>query len=214
MRFLIVGLRRPGQEAPRVAGPECAARGRSRGQPRPTSATSRTCRSTSYDARAGLHRRTSRRSALLTYLLEQRQARAGGEAAAGPSDDARHRRARSARTRATAPSATPPTTTASSRTTCACATSIAVGRARARSIAAACSTATAPRAWCAIRAWRDRGAGVLPDLGSHLLDTARFWFGDIGDDFRVVSVEPLREPRARPRRDRLATAQAAGSSSR
>jgi len=36
-------------------------------------------------------------------------------------------------------------------------------------------------------AWRDRGAGVLPDLGSHLLDTARFWFGDLGDDFRVVS---------------------------
>ena len=27
--------------------------------------------------------------------------------------------------------------------------------------------------------WRDQGAGVLPDLGSHLLDTARFWFGDI-----------------------------------
>ena len=27
--------------------------------------------------------------------------------------------------------------------------------------------------------WRDRGAGVLPDLGSHLLDTAMFWFGDI-----------------------------------
>jgi predicted dehydrogenase len=37
-------------------------------------------------------------------------------------------------------------------------------------------------------AWRDQGAGVLPDLGSHLLDTARFWFGDIGDDFRLVSV--------------------------
>ncbi len=35
--------------------------------------------------------------------------------------------------------------------------------------------------------WRDSGAGVLPDLGSHLLDTARFWFGDIGDRFRVVS---------------------------
>ena len=32
-------------------------------------------------------------------------------------------------------------------------------------------------------AWRDQGAGVLPDLGSHLLDTARFWFGDLGDDF-------------------------------
>ncbi|HEY4256787.1 MAG TPA: Gfo/Idh/MocA family oxidoreductase [Candidatus Udaeobacter sp.] len=37
-------------------------------------------------------------------------------------------------------------------------------------------------------AWRDQGAGVLPDLGSHLLDTARFWFGDLGEDFRVSSV--------------------------
>jgi predicted dehydrogenase len=36
--------------------------------------------------------------------------------------------------------------------------------------------------------WRDKGAGVLPDLGSHLLDTCRFWFGDIGDDFRVSAV--------------------------
>ena len=53
-------------------------------------------------------------------------------------------------------------------------------------------------------AWRDQGAGVLPDLGSHLLDTARFWFGDLGDDFRVVSAQLLREPRARPCRDRLA----------
>ena len=35
--------------------------------------------------------------------------------------------------------------------------------------------------------WRDRGAGVLPDLGSHLLDTAKFWFGELGGDFRVVS---------------------------
>ncbi|RMD60589.1 MAG: gfo/Idh/MocA family oxidoreductase [Alphaproteobacteria bacterium] len=25
--------------------------------------------------------------------------------------------------------------------------------------------------------WRDRGAGVLPDLGSHLLDTVLFWLG-------------------------------------
>jgi predicted dehydrogenase len=37
-------------------------------------------------------------------------------------------------------------------------------------------------------AWRDQGAGVLPDLGSHLLDTARFWFGDITDLFEIISV--------------------------
>jgi len=36
-------------------------------------------------------------------------------------------------------------------------------------------------------AWRDTEAGVLPDLGSHLLDTARFWFGPLAEDFRVVS---------------------------
>src|SRR5262245_33321475 len=36
-------------------------------------------------------------------------------------------------------------------------------------------------------AWRDRGTGVLPDLGSHLLDTCRFWFGDVADSFAFVS---------------------------
>jgi scyllo-inositol 2-dehydrogenase (NADP+) len=36
-------------------------------------------------------------------------------------------------------------------------------------------------------AWRDQGAGVLPDLGSHLLDTARFWFGKLAEDFAIVS---------------------------
>ena len=36
-------------------------------------------------------------------------------------------------------------------------------------------------------AWRDQGAGVLPDLGSHLLDTLKFWFGEIGEGFEVVS---------------------------
>lgn len=35
--------------------------------------------------------------------------------------------------------------------------------------------------------WRDQGAGVLSDLGSHLLDTARFWFGELGDDFTMIS---------------------------
>ncbi|MFO1098095.1 MAG: Gfo/Idh/MocA family oxidoreductase [Xanthobacteraceae bacterium] len=35
-------------------------------------------------------------------------------------------------------------------------------------------------------AWRDQGAGVLPDLGSHLLDTCRFWFGDIDHDFHLT----------------------------
>ena len=35
--------------------------------------------------------------------------------------------------------------------------------------------------------WRDKGAGVLPDLGSHLLDTARFWFGDVGEDFSIIT---------------------------
>ena len=36
-------------------------------------------------------------------------------------------------------------------------------------------------------AWRDTGPGVLPDLGSHLLDTARFWFGNLTEDFHVTS---------------------------
>lgn len=36
-------------------------------------------------------------------------------------------------------------------------------------------------------AWRDQGAGVLPDLGSHLLDTALFWFGRPAVPFEVSS---------------------------
>ena len=35
--------------------------------------------------------------------------------------------------------------------------------------------------------WRDKGAGVLPDLGSHLLDTCRFWFGDKIHNFQLNS---------------------------
>jgi len=34
-------------------------------------------------------------------------------------------------------------------------------------------------------AWRDQEAGVLPDLGSHLLDTCRFWFGHSERNFTV-----------------------------
>lgn len=36
-------------------------------------------------------------------------------------------------------------------------------------------------------AWRDQGAGVLPDLGSHLLDTALFWLGKPVEGFRIHS---------------------------
>jgi scyllo-inositol 2-dehydrogenase (NADP+) len=36
-------------------------------------------------------------------------------------------------------------------------------------------------------AWRDRGAGVLPDLGSHLLDTALYWLGRPAAGFRIHS---------------------------
>jgi len=35
--------------------------------------------------------------------------------------------------------------------------------------------------------WRDQGAGVLPDLGSHLLDTTRFWFGKLDEQFSILS---------------------------
>jgi scyllo-inositol 2-dehydrogenase (NADP+) len=37
--------------------------------------------------------------------------------------------------------------------------------------------------------WRDRGAGVLPDLGSHLLDTALFWFGTLEAPFAVWAAD-------------------------
>lgn len=36
-------------------------------------------------------------------------------------------------------------------------------------------------------AWRDQGAGVLPDLGSHLLDTVLYWFGEPTAPFEVWS---------------------------
>lgn len=33
--------------------------------------------------------------------------------------------------------------------------------------------------------WRDKGLGVIPDLGSHLLDTMVFWFPEREFDFRI-----------------------------
>ena len=36
-------------------------------------------------------------------------------------------------------------------------------------------------------AWRDQGAGALPDLGSHLLDTVLFWFGRPSVPFQMYS---------------------------
>jgi scyllo-inositol 2-dehydrogenase (NADP+) len=38
-------------------------------------------------------------------------------------------------------------------------------------------------------AWRDQGDGVLPDLGSHLLDTVLFWFGEIAAPLTVWSAD-------------------------
>ncbi len=37
--------------------------------------------------------------------------------------------------------------------------------------------------------WRDRGAGVLTDLGSHLLDTILFVFGGLPDDLKIWSAQ-------------------------
>lgn len=36
--------------------------------------------------------------------------------------------------------------------------------------------------------WRDKGSGVLSDLGSHLLDTCRFWFGPELGEFNLTAV--------------------------
>ncbi|MEE2821223.1 MAG: Gfo/Idh/MocA family oxidoreductase [Pseudomonadota bacterium] len=35
--------------------------------------------------------------------------------------------------------------------------------------------------------WRDAGSGVLHDLGSHILDTCHYWFGDIQGNFQLIS---------------------------
>jgi scyllo-inositol 2-dehydrogenase (NADP+) len=34
--------------------------------------------------------------------------------------------------------------------------------------------------------WRDQGSGVLPDLGSHLLDTMEFWLGERRTEFSLT----------------------------
>ncbi len=38
-------------------------------------------------------------------------------------------------------------------------------------------------------AWRDQGSGVLSDLGSHLLDTCRYWFGNGIGPFELISAD-------------------------
>ena len=35
--------------------------------------------------------------------------------------------------------------------------------------------------------WKNKGLGVLPDLGSHLLDTCNFWFGKNIGNFKIIS---------------------------
>lgn len=35
--------------------------------------------------------------------------------------------------------------------------------------------------------WRDAGSGVLHDLGSHILDTCHYWFGEIEGNFQLIS---------------------------
>lgn len=37
-------------------------------------------------------------------------------------------------------------------------------------------------------AWRDQAMGVVPDLGSHLLDTVHFWFGKPSSHFHIVTL--------------------------
>ena len=38
-------------------------------------------------------------------------------------------------------------------------------------------------------AWRDQGSGVIHDLGSHLLDTARFWFPQMTGAARLIAAD-------------------------
>ena len=35
--------------------------------------------------------------------------------------------------------------------------------------------------------WRDKGAGVLNDLGSHLLDTYLYWFNEQKNEFKIIA---------------------------
>ena len=61
----------------------------------------------------------------------------------------------------------------------------------AKSIHAVCFMAMVWQDWCAtaISVIRD---GVLPDLGSHLLDTCRFWFGNDLEEFKLMLLTGLK----------------------
>ena len=159
MRVIVIGLGVQGHKRRRFAGADFVADGRSRQRRGATTAASRTCRSTRYDAALACIP-DEPKVEVLQLSAPARQARAGREAAVQPRTTATCGGWSSSRA-TTARSATPPTTTASSRTSCACATS-SPRASSAASTAAACSTATAPRGWCATRRGATRAPASCP----------------------------------------------------
>ena len=113
----------------------------------------------------------------------------------------RDRRAGGAGPARTAPSATRPTTIASSRTRAHARADRQGGLGRIYHCRMFYGNGTARLVRDS--AWRDQGAGVLPDLGSHLLDTAHSGSASSARSSVSCLRQPLRESRARPRRDRL-----------
>ena len=211
MRVIVVGLGVQGHKRRRFAGSDfvCSVDAATR---RRISATSREVPLDTLRCRAGLHARLSRKSNSSSYLLEQRQARARREAA-GAADARRAGAARAATRAQPASFSTPPTITASSRIIVRMRDLVASG---ALGDIYRCRMFYGNGTARLVRnsEWRDQGAGVLDDLGSHVLDTARFWFGDIGDEFSMVSADRFENRSAGSRRVRRAARPSAGSNSR